>query len=443
MDKILHSGYHHATLRQWQSFEGRVLTKSSLIFPIFISDDDDVKEEIKTMPGQYRYDALRRVRHLLSVKTYGINTLKESFEPLVKKGLKCVLIFGVPSKKEKVAATLLQSNARKDPFGTLADDENGPVVRTVKFFRSTFPEVLVACDLCLCEYTSHGHCGYLREDGTIDNEASIKRLAEVGLAYAKAGCQIIAPSDMMDGRVRAIKELLFAHGFSNRVSVMAYSAKFASVFYGPFRDAACSAPSFGNRKSYQLPPGARGLAKRALLRDAAEGADILMVKPGYPYLDIVRDAKELVPDLPLAIYQVSGEYAMIWHAAQNKVFDLKAGVLEATESALRADWIRDIIKDQRRQTKILKENPTEWKSYLNVLYEASQPWLVVLVVGTLLAVFAAVLVVNLAPFAAGSGTPEVKTILGGFIVRGFLGLRTLVIKSAALANELNQDFSRG
>ncbi|KAJ3098680.1 hypothetical protein HDU97_003797 [Phlyctochytrium planicorne] len=176
----------------------------------------------------------------------------------------------------------------------------------------------------------------LREDGTLDNTASIQRLAEVGLSYAKAGCHIIAPSDMMDNRIRSIKEKLFENGMSNTVSVMAYSAKFASVFYGPFRDAACSAPSFGDRKCYQLPPGARGLAKRALIRDAAEGADIVMVKPGYPYLDIVRDAKELLPDLPLAIYQVSGEYAMIWHAAQNKVFDLKAGVFEATESALRA-----------------------------------------------------------------------------------------------------------
>ncbi|KAI8853672.1 hypothetical protein BC829DRAFT_424618 [Chytridium lagenaria] len=222
---------------------------------------------------------------------YGINTLKASFEAIGQKRSQMWLIFGVPTKKEK------------DAIGTLADDADGPVIRAVKLFRAEFPEVLVACDLCLCEYTSHGHCGVLRKDGSLNNDESIKRLAEVGLSYAKAGCQIIAPSDMMDGRIRAIKNILHANGF--------FEQSFASVFYGPFRDAACSAPSFGDRKCYQLPPGARGLAKRAL--------------PGYPYLDIVRDAKELLPDLPLAIYQVSG--------TQNKVFDLRAGVFEATESA--------------------------------------------------------------------------------------------------------------
>ncbi|KAJ3214412.1 hypothetical protein HDU67_001699 [Dinochytrium kinnereticum] len=434
MDKILHSGYHHATLRRWQSNEGRVLTKSSLIFPIFISDHDDVKEEITTMPGQFRY---------------GVNTLKASFEPLVKKGLKCVLIFGVPSIKQK------------DACGTLADDVEGPVIRAVKLFRSEFPEVLVACDLCLCEYTSHGHCGILREDGSINNEESIKRLAEVGLSYAKAGCQIIAPSDMMDGRIKAIKDLLHLNGLSNRVSVMAYSAKFASVFYGPFRDAACSAPSFGDRKCYQLPPGARGLAKRALIRDAAEGADIVMVKPGYPYLDIVRDAKELLPDLPLAIYQVSGEYAMIWHAAQNKVFDLKAAVFEATESAMRAGvsigvlasfiavvaaWLIDIregyCKNEWYLSKNIcctgydKETCSHWIDWSYAFFRVPGVfvinWILYVLISTALAAVAAMLVVNLAPFAAGSGTAEVKTILGGFIIRGFLGFKTLIIKATAL-----------
>lgn len=308
MDKLLHSGYHHPTLRVWQSAEGRILTKSSLIFPVFIVEDVDAKEEIKTLPGQYRY---------------GVNRLKEEFGPLVAKGLKCVLIFGVISDG-------------KDARGTVADAAESPVIKAVKLFRETFPSLLVACDLCLCAYTSHGHCGILRADGSIDNDASIARLAEVGLSYAKAGCHLISPSDMMDGRVGAIKQALHSSGYGNKAAVMAYSAKFASVFYGPFRDAACSAPSSGDRKSYQLPPGARGLARRAVIRDAAEGADIVMVKPGYPYLDIVRDTKELVPDLPLAIYQVSGEYAMIYYAAQHGVFDLRAGVMEATESALRA-----------------------------------------------------------------------------------------------------------
>ncbi|KAI8998202.1 hypothetical protein BC832DRAFT_561591 [Gaertneriomyces semiglobifer] len=309
LSSLLHSGFGHPTLRKWQSCEGRTITKESLIYPIFIHDIHDVKEEIKTLPGQYRF---------------GINTLKDHFEPLVKKGLKTVMIFGVPVV------------AKKDSRGTLADDPNGPVIQAVKFFRREFPSVLVACDLCLCEFTDHGHCGILREDGTINNLPSISRLAEVALNYAKAGCQIIAPSDMMDGRIRAIKQILLDNGLGSKVAVMAYSAKFASVFYGPFRDAAGSAPMQGDRKCYQLPPGARGLARRALIRDANEGADMVMVKPGYPYLDIVRDAKELLPDLPLAIYQVSGEYAMLWHAANNGVVDLKAGVLESLEAALRA-----------------------------------------------------------------------------------------------------------
>ncbi|KAH9265184.1 hypothetical protein BASA83_011267 [Batrachochytrium salamandrivorans] len=311
VSSLLHSGYHHPTLRTWQASAGGLshITKSSLVFPIFIHDLPDVKEPIATLPGQFRF---------------GINTLKESFEPLVKKGWLTVLLFGVPTSIEK------------DARGSAADDENGPVIQAIRLFRKEFPSVLVACDLCLCAYTSHGHCGILHADGSIDNHPSIDRLAEVALNYAKAGCQVISPSDMMDGRIRAIKHALLKNRLGSSVSVMSYSAKFASVFYGPFRDAACSAPSAGDRKSYQLPPGARGLARRALIRDAAEGADIVMVKPAYPYLDIVRDAKELVPDLPLAIYQVSGEYAMLWHSSQHKVFDLRAGVMESLESALRA-----------------------------------------------------------------------------------------------------------
>ncbi|KAJ3092848.1 hypothetical protein HK102_001673 [Quaeritorhiza haematococci] len=309
LSSLLHSGYHHPTLRKWQSCEGRVLTKESLIFPVFVTDKPDVKEEITTLPGQFRY---------------GVNTLKKEFEPLVKKGLKTVLIFGVPTSVEK------------DNRGSSADSPDSPVIKAIKIFRKEFPDLLVACDVCLCAYTDHGHCGVFSDKGVLNNEASIQRLAEVSLAYVKAGCQLIAPSDMMDGRIRAIKQILHANGYSNTVAVMSYSAKFASAFYGPFRDAACSAPSFGDRKCYQLPPGARGLARRALIRDAGEGADMLMVKPGYPYLDIVRDAHELFPDLPLAVYQVSGEYAMIWWAAQHSVFDLKVGVMESLESVLRA-----------------------------------------------------------------------------------------------------------
>ncbi|KAI8807918.1 hypothetical protein BJ742DRAFT_811230 [Cladochytrium replicatum] len=308
---LLASGYHHPLLRKWQSSPspGNV-SKDMLVFPVFVTDKPgSVKEEISTMPGQYHYS---------------VGSLKEEFAPLVAKGLRCVLLFGVPT------------SLPKDGRGSAVDQPNSPVIQAIKVFRKEFPDVLVGCDLCLCAYTSHGHCGITHADGVIDNLPSIARLAEVGLAFAKAGCQLIAPSDMMDGRIRAIKAKLLENGFGNRVAVMSYSAKFASVFYGPFRAAAGSKPMEGDRKCYQLPPGSRGLAKRANLRDVAEGADILMVKPAYPYLDVVRDTREVAPDHPLAIYQVGGEYAMLWHAAAHGVVGLKEGVLESLEGALRA-----------------------------------------------------------------------------------------------------------
>jgi porphobilinogen synthase len=283
----------------------------------------------------------------LEIQRYGINTLKDVFTPLVQAGLKSVLIFGVPTQ------------CPKDERASSADVETSPVIQAIRLFRKEFPHVLVACDLCICAYTSHGHCGILNKSGVLDNLSSIDRLAEIALNFARAGCQVIAPSDMMDGRIRAIKDRLLKNGFGSQVAVMSYSAKFASSFYGPFRDAADSAPSFGDRKCYQLPHGARGLARRALLRDAGEGADMVMVKPGYPYLDIVRDAKELLPDLPIAIYQVSGEYAMLWHAADKKAIDLRAGVMESLESAMRAGanilityytpWVLEWLKDEEEK----------------------------------------------------------------------------------------------
>ncbi|TKS84181.1 Delta-aminolevulinic acid dehydratase [Collichthys lucidus] len=217
-----------------------------------------------------------------------------------------------------------------------ADTDDTPAVLAVKKIRTLFPELLVACDVCLCPYTSHGHCGILNDDGTLNNDASCLRLAEVALAYARAGCHIIAPSDMMDGRVRAIKQALLSNGLGNKASVLSYSAKFASCYYGPFRDAAQSKPAFGDRRCYQLPPGARGLAIRAVERDVREGADMLMVKPGLPYLDILREVKDKFPNHPLAVYNVSGEFAMMWHGAQAGAFDLRAAVMEAMTAFRRA-----------------------------------------------------------------------------------------------------------
>lgn len=240
------------------------------------------------------------------------------------KGLRAVLLFGVPA------------NVSKDATGTPADAEDNPAILAIKKLRQAFPQLLLACDVCLCPYTSHGHCGILYPDGTINNAASIERIADVALAYAKAGCHVVAPSDMMDNRVGAIKERLRTAGLGGKVAVLSYSAKFASSFYGPFRDAAQSAPAFGDRRCYQLPPGGRGLAMRAVDRDVEEGADMLMVKPGMAYLDVVRDVKERHPHHPLAIYQVSGEYAMLWHGSTNGAFDLKTIVLETITSMRRA-----------------------------------------------------------------------------------------------------------
>ncbi|CAH1779424.1 unnamed protein product [Owenia fusiformis] len=204
---ILHSGYHHATLRSWQSI-GTEITADNLMFPIFITDTPDAVEEISSLPGQARY---------------GVNSVIDALRPAVNNGLTSVLLFGVPSKLPK------------DAKGSHADSPETPVIQVIPKLRVAFPKLLIACDVCLCPYTDHGHCGYLLEDGTIDNEPSIARLAEIALAYAKAGADIVAPSDMMDGRVGAIKKALVSHGIGHKVSLLAYSAKFASGFYGPFR----------------------------------------------------------------------------------------------------------------------------------------------------------------------------------------------------------------
>ncbi|KAJ2065825.1 Aminolevulinate dehydratase [Coemansia sp. S146] len=307
IDSLLHAGYHNPVQRPWQV--ERTLTKGSLMYPIFITDEADSLIPIPSMPNQNRI---------------GVNRLEEVIAPLVQKGLRAVMLFGVPN------------DSVKDALATAADDPAGPVILAIKLLKAKFPALLVSCDVCLCEYTSHGHCGHLNEDNTINNEASVRRLAEVAVNYAKAGADNVAPSDMMDGRMRAIKQGLLDAGLSHRVSLMAYSAKYASALYGPFRDAACSGAKFGDRAAYQLPPGSRGLGRRAIERDMREGADIIMVKPAMFYLDIIRDAKELAPDHPIAAYQVSGEYAMIHHAASAGVFNLKTAVLESMASLQRA-----------------------------------------------------------------------------------------------------------
>jgi porphobilinogen synthase len=281
-----------------------------LIYPLFISDQPDEEILIPSLPNQHRR---------------GLNKIIPHLAPLVIKGLRSVILFGVPI-----------APGAKDALGTTADDPQGPVIQAIRILRARFPSLFIVADVCLCEYTSHGHCGILRADGSLNNQLSVDRISDVAMAYADAGAHCVAPSDMNDGRIRAIKLKLIESGIAHQVLLMSYSAKFSGCLYGPFRDAAGSSPSFGDRKCYQLPPGGRGLARRAIHRDIQEGADVIMVKPASSYLDIISDAKEIGKDLPIAAYQVSGEFAMIHAGATAGVFDLKTMAFESTEGILRA-----------------------------------------------------------------------------------------------------------
>ncbi|EDK43132.1 Aminolevulinate dehydratase [Lodderomyces elongisporus] len=308
ISSILQGGYNHPLSREWQ--QERQLTKNMFIFPLFISDMPDDETDIPSLPN---------------IKRFGVNKLVPYVDSLVKKGLRAVILFGVPLKE-----------GVKDSVGTAADDPEGPVITSIKLLREKFPDLFIMCDVCLCEYTDHGHCGILNEDGSLNREPSVRRIAAVAVNYAKAGAHSVAPSDMMDGRIKDIKTGLMDAGLAHKCLVMSYAAKFSGNLYGPFRDAAGSAPSHGDRKAYQLPPAGAGLARRALLRDIEEGADAIMVKPSTFYLDIVSDASKLCGDYPLCAYHVSGEYAMLHAAAEKGVVDLKGIAFEAHQGLVRA-----------------------------------------------------------------------------------------------------------
>ncbi|XP_063707936.1 delta-aminolevulinic acid dehydratase [Culicoides brevitarsis] len=305
----LHPSLFHPTLRKMHEADVQILPHN-LMYPIFLVEKDDDVQPIPSMPGVCRY---------------GINSLKEHLAPLVDLGLSSILLFGI-----------IDDASMKDDQATSADSFYNPVIRALPQLRKWFPNLLIACDVCLCPYSRHGHCGILHADGTIDNDKSIERIAQVAVNYAKAGAHIVAPSDMMDNRIFAIKKFLRHEQLEGKVNVLSYSVKFASSFYGPFRDAAKSKPAFGDRKCYQLPYGSRGLAKRAAKRDVEEGADMLMVKPGMPYLDIARQTKDEFPHLPLFVYQVSGEYAMIYNAAKMGSCDLRTMLTEVLAGMRRA-----------------------------------------------------------------------------------------------------------
>jgi porphobilinogen synthase len=301
----LHPAYHHPVTRAWHAAD--TPERERLVYPVFLTDaGDDACEPIAALPGQHRW---------------GVRSVEEGLRPLVAAGLRAVLLFGAV-------------RAGKDARAGRADAPDNPVLRALPRLRAAFPDLLLVTDVCLCAYTDHGHCAVLREGGGIDAAPTLERLSAMAVAHARAGAQVVAPSDMMDNRVAALRGALAASGHPE-TAVLSYAAKFASVFYGPFRDAAQSAPAFGDRRHYQLPPAARGLALAAVRRDVAEGADFVMVKPGGPYLDIVRDVREAVT-VPVAAYQVSGEYAMLWHAAAQGAFDLGAAVRESWSGFRRA-----------------------------------------------------------------------------------------------------------
>ena len=277
---------------------------ASLIYPMFVMDGTNLVEEIPSLPGQYRYT---------------VDRMSEELERLSRVGVSNVMLFGIP--------------AEKDSVGSQAYAEDGVVQRALGMAKNQFPDLYLITDVCMCEYTSHGHCGVLHGHD-VDNDQTLELLAKTALSHARAGADMVAPSDMMDGRIRAIRECLDSNGFSS-LPIMSYAVKYASSFYGPFREAAGSAPSFGDRKSYQMDFHNRREGRKEALLDVAEGADIVMVKPAMSYLDLVRDVREIV-DVPVATYSVSGEYAMVKAAAQRGWIDEEKIFCEMAVSAYRA-----------------------------------------------------------------------------------------------------------
>ncbi|MFN8131805.1 MAG: porphobilinogen synthase [Solirubrobacteraceae bacterium] len=281
------------------------LSPSRLVLPLFVEHGLDRRTPIGTMPGVDRLSIDHAVQEAGAAAALGIPA---------------VLLFGIP--------------AAKDEDGSGAWDDEGVVQLATRAIKAAHPDLLVVTDVCLCEYTSHGHCGRLRDDGSVDNDATLELLARAAVSQARAGADAVAPSDMMDGRVGALRADLDQEGFAD-LPIVAYSAKFASAFYGPFRDAADSTPAFGDRRGYQMDPANADEAVREALLDVDEGADIVMVKPALPYLDVIRAVKAATR-VPVAAYNVSGEYAMIKAAAAAGCFDERAAVLEALTAIRRA-----------------------------------------------------------------------------------------------------------
>ena len=277
---------------------------SDLIYPMFVVEGKDIRQEITSMPGILRFSP---------------DQLQAEVEDVFRLKIPAVLLFGIPE--------------HKDETGSSAYHPEGVVQKAIQAIKNTVPELLVATDVCLCEYTSHGHCGVV-SNSAVDNDRTLPLLAKIALSHVEAGVDIVAPSDMMDGRVKAIRETLDEKGYQH-IPILSYAAKYASAFYGPFRGAAESAPQFGDRRSYQMDPPNGREALREVEQDIAEGADIIMVKPALAYLDVIREVRNTF-NCPLAVYNVSGEYAMVKAACQQGWLDERQLVLETLTAIKRA-----------------------------------------------------------------------------------------------------------
>ena len=280
------------------------LSPAQFILPLFVCPGEGIRREIGAMPGNYQLSVDELVKECAEVQSLGVGG---------------VILFGLPETKDEMAT------------GAYADD--GIVQRAIRAIRRTMPKLLVITDVCNCEYTSHGHCGFIK-DGDVDNDTTLQWLAKSALSHARAGADIVAPSDMMDGRVAAIRQALDANGFE-KIPILSYAAKFASVYYGPFREAAESTPQFGDRRSYQMDPANGREAMLEIEQDLVEGADMIMVKPAGPYLDLIYQARQRF-DVPIAAYQVSGEYSMIMAAARNGWIDHDRAMMESLTGIVRA-----------------------------------------------------------------------------------------------------------
>lgn len=299
------------------------LSAKDFIYPIFVVEGENIKNEISSLPGNYHFS---------------IDRLPEIIKEVEEANIGGIILFGIPD--------------HKDECGSEAYSENGIIQKAIKAIKSINKDLFIITDVCMCEYTSHGHCGIIHESD-VDNDETLEYLGKISVSHAKAGADMVAPSDMMDGRIGFIRNALDENGFKN-VSIMSYSAKYCSAFYGPFREAANSAPQFGDRKTYQMDPANRREALREIEMDIEEGADIVMVKPALSYLDIIRDCRENF-NMPVAAYSVSGEYAMVKAAGKLGLIDEERIMMEMLTSIKRAGAEIIITYHALEAAKVLKK----------------------------------------------------------------------------------------